>query len=90
MSEGEPLKLMREEDIPDFVRDVVATGCDMCAVGDDHYVIGDADLPVEVYEVVEQELESIFANYGERDHLKHEIIAYLHSIGRSFPPPQRH
>ncbi|MFN7025202.1 MAG: hypothetical protein ACK4QP_11900 [Pseudorhizobium sp.] len=38
---------MREEQIPDFVKEVVATGCDMCAVGGEHYLIGDADLSEE-------------------------------------------
>jgi hypothetical protein len=35
---------------------------------------------------VEPELKRIWAKYGQHDHLRYEIIAYLHSIGRSYPP----
>lgn len=81
------MKLMREDQIPDFVREVAATGCDICAVGDDSYVFGDADLPDDVFEAIEPELDRISEVYGERDHLLPEIVEYLHSIGRSYPPP---
>tara|TARA_R110002020_G_scaffold170523_4_gene360281 strand:+ start:2160 stop:2609 length:450 start_codon:yes stop_codon:yes gene_type:complete len=84
------LKLMREDQIPDFVRDVVATGCDIRAVGEDHYVVGDADLSVEAYEAAEPELDRIWKEYGDHSQLKLEIITYLHSIGRSYPEPPRH
>ncbi|WP_348625686.1 hypothetical protein [Mesorhizobium sp. LNHC221B00] len=39
------MKLMSKEDIPAFVQDILETGCDMCAVDYDGYMIGDADLP---------------------------------------------
>lgn len=35
------MKMMREDQIPDFVREIAATGCDIRAVGDDAYVIAD-------------------------------------------------
>jgi hypothetical protein len=38
---------MTEAQIPDFVREILATGCDMRAVGDEHYLVGDADLSEE-------------------------------------------
>lgn len=81
---------MQFDQIPDFVREVVATGCDIRAVGEHHYVIGDADLPELAYAAAQAELGRIWALYGRHDHLKPKIIAYLHSIGRSFPPPPIH
>jgi hypothetical protein len=76
---------MTSEQIPDFVRDVAATGCDITAVVGVGYVIGDADLSDERYENVAPHLEKICDFYGERDHLLVEITDYLISIGRFFP-----
>lgn len=73
---------MQETQIPDFVSEVAATGCDICAVGHDSYLIGDADLSDEDYERIAPVLSEIEDRYGKRDHLKVEIIAYLRSIGR--------
>jgi hypothetical protein len=81
------MRMMTEEEIPDFVRDVAATGCDIRAVGSDSYVFGDADLSWEVYQKIEPELKRIADKYGSRDHLFYHIVHYLHSIGRSYPPP---
>ncbi|MCJ8519049.1 hypothetical protein ABID21_001958 [Pseudorhizobium tarimense] len=78
---------MDVDDSPEFVAEVIATGCDIRAGGADRDVVGDADLSEETYQEVEPELDPIWARYGEHDHLKHEIIEYLHSIGRSYPPP---
>ncbi|MBD9372798.1 hypothetical protein IB238_09220 [Rhizobium sp. ARZ01] len=76
---------MTEDQIPDFVREIAATGCDIRAVGDDAYVIADVDLPDDVYEAIEPELLRISAKYGRRDHLLLQIVAYLKSIGRVYP-----
>lgn len=46
------MKLMKAEQIPQFVEDVVALGCEICAIGDVGYVMGDADLPIERTEVI--------------------------------------
>lgn len=81
---------MTEDQIPEFVRDIAETGCDIRAVGEDAYVIADADLSDDVYEAIEPELIRISSKYGKRDHLLLQIVAYLHSIGRSSPPPYRH
>ena len=76
------MKLMKAEQIPQFVQDVVALGCEICAIGDVHYVFGDADLPIERAEALAPEFLRINETYGCRFHLKREIIAYLNSIGR--------
>lgn len=84
------MRMMTEDQIPEFVRDIAETGCDIWAVGEDAYVIADADLPDDVYDAIEPELIRISSKYGQRDHLLLQIVAYLHSIGRSYPPPYRH
>lgn len=73
---------MREHQIPEFVRDVIAAGCNIWAVGDDMYVVGDADLPEDDYQQIAPELDRIDWEYGPRDHLKLQIIEHLRSIGR--------
>jgi hypothetical protein len=78
------MKIMVEDDIPTFVEAVIATGCDITAIGDHLYTIGDADLPEPERFKMQLELEDIGVRFGERDHLKAEIITYLHSIGRSY------
>lgn len=77
-------KTMTEDEIPDFVRDIVATGCDILAVGEDSYVVADAHLADDVYEAVEPEIQRINEKYGRRDHLMEQIAAYLQSIGRIY------
>lgn len=77
-----PKRLMKASEIPAFVEDVIDAGCDICAVGQDMYVIGDADLsPVEL-EAALPALKRIDRVYGDRDFLKLEIVAYLRSLGR--------
>jgi hypothetical protein len=87
---GDEMKLMSEDDVPDFVEAVAATGCDITAIGDHSYTLGDADLPEPKCDEVQVELESITRRFGDRDHLKYEIIAYLHSVGRSYREETRH
>jgi hypothetical protein len=76
---------MRPEDIPAFVEEVAATGCNITAIAGVGYLIGDADLPDEEFEEVMPKLSEITERYGKRDHLLEEITEYLVSIGRSFP-----
>lgn len=83
------MKLMNPEDIPAFVQEVAATGCNITAVASG-YTIGDADLSEEDYETAPPELQRILEAYGSRHHLLGEINTYLTSIGRCYPPPQVH
>ena len=64
------MKSMRENEIPEFVREIIATGCDMRAVGDHHYLVGDSDLSEEAFDAVEKDLDRIWTEYGDHDHLK--------------------
>lgn len=74
--------LMKAGEIPAFVEEVIKTGCNICAVGDDKYLIGDADLPPSEWDRALPELDRIEEAYGDRDFLKLEIVAHLRSIGR--------
>jgi len=75
---------MRKDEIADFVDEIIATGCPICAIGDDLYVLGEIDVAEEDMERVSSEVHEISMRYGERDHLRMEIAAYLRSIGRYF------
>ncbi len=81
------MKIMTEDQIPDFVRDVADTGCDIVAVmGGSGFLFGDADLSPEDYRSIEPQILAIGEKYGRRDHLISEIAQYLVSIGRYSPP----
>lgn len=75
-------RLMKASEIPAFVDAVIKAGCDICAVGHEMYVLGD----VEEMIAAEDELRRIDEEYGDRDFLKLEIVAYLRSIGRYLDP----
>lgn len=75
---------MTEDQIPDFVDDILATGSPICAIGDDLYVLGELDVPEPDMERVSREVHAISLRYGERDNLRREICAYLYSIGCSY------
>ncbi|MQY44529.1 hypothetical protein GAO09_00370 [Rhizobiales bacterium RZME27] len=76
---------MREEQIPEFVERVAATGCDITAVAGG-YIVGDSDLSDGDYEIAAPKLEAIMQDLGSRDHLLQEIVDYLVSTGRVYPP----
>ncbi|WP_342586892.1 hypothetical protein [Mesorhizobium sophorae] len=84
------MKQMREKDIPGFVQEVAATGCNICALGRGHYFMGDADVPRSKRRGLYKKLADIDARYGSRDHLRDKIAAHLTSIGRyiEVPPPE--
>ncbi len=50
MAQSTKQKLMKASDIPAFVEEVIKTGCNICAVGHDKYLVGDADLSPGDYE----------------------------------------
>lgn len=68
---------MRQEEIPDFVTQVLSAGCSILAIGRDCYVLenlnGDS--------VCEFALEMVAKKFGNRDCVKYDIISYLQSIG---------
>lgn len=76
------MKRMRETDIPAFVQEVAATGCNICAIGPAHYFLGDADVPRGKRRGLYKKLKDIDARFGSRDHLRRKIALYLRSIGR--------
>ncbi|KSV65027.1 hypothetical protein N182_35965 [Sinorhizobium sp. GL2] len=65
-------------EISAFVVDLIEAGCDIRAVGQDKYVIGD----IGKQDAAREELDRICEKYGNRSPLKLEIVAYLRSIGR--------
>ncbi|AII27820.1 hypothetical protein B9J07_13155 [Sinorhizobium sp. LM21] len=69
---------MKPSEIPDFVAEIIKTGCDITAIGHDKYVLGD----IEEQDAAIDELDRIGEKYGDRDHLKLQIVAYLWSIDR--------
>lgn len=79
---------MTEDQVPEFVNAIVATGCPITAVGHDIYVFAEIDLPDEDIDRVAEEIRAICQHYGERDHLRLEIVTYLRSIGRFYDLPQ--
>lgn len=78
---------MTEDQVPEFVDAIIATGCPISAVGHDIYVFAEIDLPDEDIDRVAAEIHAICERYGERDHLRLEIVAYLRSLGRFFDLP---
>jgi hypothetical protein len=48
MSNVKSPRIMREEQIPDFVRELTQIGCEIMAFGHRGYVFGDADMDCEV------------------------------------------
>lgn len=69
---------MEASEIPAFVVDLIEAGCNICAVGNESYVLGD----IEEQHRAGDELDRITEKHGDRDPLKLEIVAYLWSIGR--------
>jgi hypothetical protein len=73
---------MRKDEIPDFIAEIIATGCPISAVGHYMYVFAEIDLPEEDIDRVSAEVQEICEFYGERDHLLPDIVAHLRSLGR--------
>lgn len=75
---------MRKDQIPDFIEEIIATGCPITAVGHNMYVIAEIDAPEEDVERLAEEVQAICDRYGARDHLQLEIVAHLRSLGRFY------
>lgn len=75
------MKQMSLVEIPAFVHEIVAAGCNIVAVGD-IYVMDLDDMPESDRSLVEPRVATIISRYGTREHLVHEIADYLASIGR--------
>lgn len=75
---------MTEEQIPEFVDAIIATGCPICAIGYEFYVVGEIDVPDHDFDRVVKEVQAISKHYGKRDHLRPQIVEHLRSIGRVF------
>ncbi|MBY5721891.1 hypothetical protein HFO33_36060 [Rhizobium leguminosarum] len=73
---------MRHDEIPAFVEAVIAMGCDICAVDNDMYVFRDADLSRRELVEASPKIRVVDEKFGDRDFLKHEIVAHLRSLGR--------
>jgi len=69
---------MKPKQIPAFVNEVIKAGCNIRAVGDVGYVIGDIDEQIRAAD----ELDKITNKFGERDLLKLKIVDHLRLIGR--------
>ena len=75
---------MRKDQIPDFIEEIIATGCPITAVGHDMYVFAEIDAPEEDVDRIGEEVQAICDRYGARDHLQFEIVAHLRSLGRFY------
>ncbi|MET2831244.1 hypothetical protein [Mesorhizobium shangrilense] len=76
------MRPMKASEIPAFVDQVIGAGCDICAIGHRGYVLGDLEEMVTAAE----DLKRIGEEFGDRDFLLPEIVAYLRSIGRYIEP----
>ncbi|BCH12054.1 hypothetical protein MesoLj131c_63120 [Mesorhizobium sp. 131-3-5] len=75
-------RLMKASEIPAFVDRVIKAGCDICAIGNRVYVLGD----VEEMAAAADDLARIGEEFGDRDFLLPEIVAHLKTLGRYIDP----
>lgn len=59
MAHSTKQKLMDVSDIPALVDDIIKAGCDICAIGHDKYIIGDAELQPGAHEKTRRMLDRI-------------------------------
>lgn len=67
---------MTSNEIPDFVNELIAAGCEITAIGQKMYVISEPKASAT------EEVRRITEKYGDRDPIRLEIVNYLWSIGR--------
>ncbi|CAN7282135.1 hypothetical protein [Neorhizobium tomejilense] len=77
---------MTKEEIKTFVATMIEAGSNVQAIGTTGYVVVEPADPTdrEAY----RRIELVSSAFGERDHLKGEIIAYLHELGRVVEIPE--
>ncbi len=75
---------MRKSQIPDFIEEIISTGCPITAVGHEMYVFAEIDAPEEDVDRIGKDVQAICDRYGPRDHLLFEIVAHLRSLGRFY------
>jgi hypothetical protein len=71
---------MEQHQIPGFVADIVAAGGNIFAIGDAHYCIVEND---QDSADVKQKVNSVLKRFGDRNHLRSEIVQYLQVRGLS-------
>ncbi len=72
---------MTPNEIPDFVDELIAVGCEITAIGQMFYAIGEAEGSAA------EKVRRITEKYGDRDQLRLKIIVYLWAIGRYIELP---
>jgi S-adenosylmethionine:tRNA-ribosyltransferase-isomerase (queuine synthetase) len=72
---------MEWHQIPQFVADIIAAGGNIFAVGTAHYCIVEDD---QNSDEVTQNVNSALKRFGDRNHLRLEIVQYLQDRGLSF------
>jgi hypothetical protein len=65
---------MTSNEVPDFVNELIAAGCEITAIGHKIYVIGEAK------DSATEEVRRTTEKYGDRDPLRLEIIAIAITI----------
>jgi hypothetical protein len=77
---------MTKEEVKAFVTAMIEAGSNIQAIGTVGYVLAEPVDPTdrEAY----RRIELVSSAFGERDHLKEDIIAYLHEIGRVVDIPK--
>ncbi len=77
---------MTKDEVSAFVIAMIEAGSNIQAIGTIGYVLAEPVDPTdkEAY----RRIELVSSAFGERDHLKEDIIAYLHEIGRVIKIPE--
>ncbi|CAN7623353.1 hypothetical protein [Neorhizobium sp. LjRoot104] len=77
---------MTKDEIEAFVTAMIEAGSNVQVVGTIGYVVAEPVDPTdrEAY----GRIALVSSAFGERDHLKDEIIAYLHEVGRLVDIPE--
>jgi hypothetical protein len=71
---------MTKDEVEAFVAAMIEAGSNIQAIGTVGYVVAEPVDPTD--EEAYRRIELVSKAFGERDHLKYEIVAYLTKIGR--------